>query len=359
MGARVRISVWTAIWVCGGCVAGSRDAGNAPTVAAPAQRPELEYREIDVTIPARGIELEGTLAVPEADGPRPAIVLIHGSGPLGRDENLPGQLGVKFGFDVPVFEQLAAGLARAGYVVIRYDKRTCTPAEGCDNHYPDVDELHFDDLVADAQSVIDWLRARPEVDAGALYVIGHSQGGTYVPELMLDNPDLRAGALLATPFRPIDELAAYQADYVQQLLRHRDTHPLVIGVRLRLLRTTAEGLQALRTGTSTKELIGDAPAVYWQEWLESGDALPALVDRLDRPLLAVSGELDTNVPPSETELWRARLAAVHPNPGHVAIVLPCITHALNCVRRSRDGREAPERHIAPELLAEILGFLAR
>jgi len=349
--------LWLAAWVCGGCLARAQDRTTSRAVA-PA-RSAFAYREVEVRIPARGIVLEGTLALPASDRPRPAVVLIHGSGPLGRDEELPGQLGVKFGFEVPVFAQLSDRLARAGYVVLRYDKRTCTPAEGCDNGYPEVGELHFDDLVADAQAVIDWLRARPEVESEALFVIGHSQGGTYVPELMLDNPDLRAGVLLAAPFRPIDQLAAYQAQHVERLLLHHDMHPLVIGVRTRLLRATADGLHELRAGTSTADLIGDAPRVYWQEWMEAGDALPELVDRLDRPVLALSGELDTNVPPSETELWRARLAAAHPNPGHEVVVLPCITHALNCVRANEAGREQPDRIVAPVVVDRILEFLAR
>jgi len=345
----------TALLLLSAC-AGAHQAPAAAS-ASSASRTSFEFREEAVTIPVRGLVLEGTLAIPDSTSPRRAVVLVHGSGPLGRDAKLPGQLGVQFGFEVSLFEELSDALARAGYVVIRYDKRTCTPSEGCDNGYPEDTELHFDDLVRDAQAVTDWLRERPEVDGAAMFIIGHSQGGAYVPELLVDDPELRAGVILAGPYRPIDQLAAYQAQYVERLLLHRDTHPLVRGVRLGLLRRTAEGLQQLRAGTLTKPMIGDAPAVYWQEWMESGDILPALIDRLDRPLLVLSGELDTNVPPSETELWRQKFEASGAKPGHQTFVLPCITHAFNCVRTDARGRMSPDRHVSPVVIEHLLRFL--
>src|SRR6185503_17394516 len=96
-----------------GC--GGPAAGRGP--ARPRPVPSFPVDEIEVRIPARGLDLEGTLAVPRGRGPWPAVVLVQGSGPLGRDEILPGQLGIMFGFEVPVFRELGRALARAGFVV--------------------------------------------------------------------------------------------------------------------------------------------------------------------------------------------------------------------------------------------------
>ncbi len=329
--------------------------------AAPA-RPRAQeggFREIEVRIPARGLALEGTLAVPRAPGPHAAVVLVPGSGPLGRDEVFPGQLGMMFGFDVAAFRELAHALASAGFVVIRYDKRTCTEKEGCHNHYPEAD-VGFDDVEEDAQAAIDWLRARPEVDRGALFLVGHSLGGAFVPELMSDNRDLRAGVALAAPFRPVDLTSIYQWEYAERLLLNQNKHPLVIAARVRELREIAEGVERLRAGTLKKAEIAGTSIEFWQAWLDLGDALPAVVARLDRPILAISGDADANVPPGETALWKKALAGVRPDPGHETAILPCVTHALNCLQMDARGRPAAiSRHVDPRVAARIIAFLRR
>lgn len=307
--------------------------------------------ELAVTIPARDLELEGTLSVPRAPGPRPAIVLLHGSGPFGRDAIMDGQLGERFGHDVAVLRDLAHHLGRAGFVVLRYDKRTCTRATGCTNAYPEGVEVGFDEIVADAQAAIEWLGQRPEVDPHAIYLLGHSLGGALVPELMTDNPGVRAGVILAAPYRPIDAVSAYQEEFATQLAQRHDRHPLLVGIRVRTLRQIATGTRRLRQGILRDSHIADVPVAFWAAWMDLGDALPALIDRLDRPVLALSGAADSNVPASETALWKARLEAARPNPGHESAVIPCVSHALNCLEPT------PGRHVSPAVLDRVVRFL--
>jgi dienelactone hydrolase len=313
-----------------------------------------------VRIPARALELEGTLTLPRAAGPRPAVILLQGSGPLGRDEVLPGQLGMMFGFEVAVFRELGHHMARAGFAVIRYDKRTCTRASGCANSYPDDGDVAFDDVLEDAQAVIDWLRRRPEVDPGALYIVGHSLGGAFVPELMTDNPDLRAGVVLAAPYRPIDETSLYQWEHAEELLLHQNKHPLLIATRVRELKEIADGVVSLRRGTLTRRDIAGTSVDFWQAWMDLGDALPAVLERVDRPILALSGDADANVPPSETLLWKEQLDAASPNPGHEIAVLPCVSHALNCLARDARGRfNAASRRVSPAVVDHVVRFLVK
>ena len=340
-----------------GCGGAERAPAVGPPGPAPASR--FEFREIAVRIPARGLDLEGTLAVPRARGPRPAVVLVQGSGPLGRDEVLPGQLGMMFGFEVPVFRELARALAGAGFVVIRVDKRTCTRKEGCDNAYPEAD-VGFDDVLEDAQAVIDWLRARTEVDVHALFVVGHSLGGAFVPELLTDNRDLRAGVVLAAPYRPIDLTSIYQWEYAERLLLTQNKHPLVIAARVHELKEIAQGVARLRAGTLKDAQIGGTSVEFWRAWMDLGDALPAVISRLDRPIFALSGTADANVPPTETALWRRALATASPDPGHQTAILPCVTHALNCMRFDARGRPTSiGRHLDPRVPARIISFLRR
>ena len=68
---------------------------------------------ITITNGARGVP--ATVVVPDGEGPFPAVVLVHGSGPHDRDESI--------GPNKP-FRDLAHGLTRDGIAVLRYEKRT-------------------------------------------------------------------------------------------------------------------------------------------------------------------------------------------------------------------------------------------
>ena len=59
--------------------------------------------------------LNGMLTIPEADGPVPTVVMVHGSGSSNMDEKV---------MKLTPFKDLAEGLARHGIASLRYDKRS-------------------------------------------------------------------------------------------------------------------------------------------------------------------------------------------------------------------------------------------
>lgn len=71
--------------------AGKADAGDVPGP------PTVEA----VRFPSGDLQLEGDLHLPTTPGPHPAVVLIHGSGPINRQSVLNGQLALQFGFGIP------------------------------------------------------------------------------------------------------------------------------------------------------------------------------------------------------------------------------------------------------------------
>ncbi|MCZ4637974.1 alpha/beta hydrolase, partial [Streptomyces rubrogriseus] len=73
--------------------------------------------ETDLTVTADdGTSLAGTLSLPAGPGPHPAVLLLHGSGPLDREGNTP-RLPLNLG------RPLADALAAAGVAALRYDRR--------------------------------------------------------------------------------------------------------------------------------------------------------------------------------------------------------------------------------------------
>lgn len=103
------------------------------------------------------IELEGTILVPDSDGPRPAVVLVHGSGKATR--NSPG------------FGELAHYLALNGYAVLRYDKRGWG-----DSALGDSDTPVLRDLAGDAVSAFRYLASRGDIDPARIGIAGFSEG---------------------------------------------------------------------------------------------------------------------------------------------------------------------------------------
>jgi hypothetical protein len=132
-------------------------------IAAVSSRIENMSRDNDerALIPASGFSIAATLSKP-ASAPKPqargkapayrlpAVVLVAGSGSVDRDETTAG---------IPVFAQLANGLADAGFIVVRYDKRGVGQSGGRE------ESATISDYADDVRSVIEFLRKRKDVDA--------------------------------------------------------------------------------------------------------------------------------------------------------------------------------------------------
>ena len=106
--------------------------------------------------------LAGTLTLPKDRMRIPAIVLVSGSGPQNRDEEI---------MEHRPFWVIADYLTNLGYAVLRYDDRGTFDSEG------DFGAATTFDFVNDALAAVDYLKKRPEVDSTKVVVIGHSEGG--------------------------------------------------------------------------------------------------------------------------------------------------------------------------------------
>ena len=74
---------------------------------------------------------------------------------------------------------------------------------------------------------------------------------------------------------------------------------------------------------------------------------------MDRPIFAVGGSYDWNVPPSELALWQANFAAsVNPDE-RSTLLIDCMTHALNCIDQP-DWQKITAADIEDGLDAELV-----
>src|SRR5205085_5456531 len=142
-------------------------------------------------------ELPATLTIPKGDGPFPALVLVHGSGPHDRDETI--------GPNKP-FRDLAEGLASRGVAVLRYDKRSLVSPLGI--------RTVNEEVVEDAKAAIELLSAEPRIDRRRIIVLGHSLGGTLAPRIAAEDPRTAGIVILAGAARPFEDLLVEQLRYL-------------------------------------------------------------------------------------------------------------------------------------------------
>jgi dienelactone hydrolase len=170
-----------------------------PAVAlSPMPTPFPHFTSRDVAFTSSdGVTLAGTLTVPNgAARRRPAIVLVHGSGPADRDEAIGPNA---------VFLQVSNALSNAGYVVLRYDKRSVGKSGGAP--YSGTRPQLLDDI----RAALRFARTQPEVDPARVFLLGHSEGGELVPSVAARDSRVAGLILMAPPALPLWQVIMEQA----------------------------------------------------------------------------------------------------------------------------------------------------
>lgn len=105
--------------------------------------------------------LSGTLTLPDSEGPFLAVLLVAGSGPNDRNEEILGH---------KPFLVLADHLTRQGIAVLRFDKRGVGESTG------EYDTATIQNFAEDVLCGIEYLSDRSEIDPSRIGLIGHSEG---------------------------------------------------------------------------------------------------------------------------------------------------------------------------------------
>ena len=276
----------------------------APTYAKPES-----FTEVECTVGSGEWELPATLTIPEGEGPFPAAVLVHGSGPNDRDETI--------GPNKP-FKDLAWGLATQGVAVLRYEKRT--------KQYPTkiaglMDIFTVDDeVVSDALAAVELLKTTEGIDSDRIFVIGHSLGAVMAPRIAARGEGLAGLVLLAgCPVGFYIEKAAEQAEYLVSLDGEIDENE---AEKLEEIRAQLRTIREHDVGEG--EIVLGCSMAYWEDLMEYDPAGTA--SELTIPMLFCQGERDYQITMSDFNGWKERLTGqegvsfkVYPELNHLFI----------------------------------------
>jgi len=156
-------------------------------------KPPFTYISEDVKFANNkaSIELVGTLSIPEGEGPFPAVILITGSGPQNRNEELMGH---------KPFWVIADYLSRNGIAVLRYDDRGVGQSQGSPLNTTSAD------FADDAEAAFIYLRTRGSINSGSIGLAGHSEGGLIASIVASKNPEIAFLVSLAGTGVPGDQI---------------------------------------------------------------------------------------------------------------------------------------------------------
>ncbi len=254
---------------------------------APPYANAKKFRDAAVKFGESPWVLPGTISMPVGKGPFPGVVLVHGSGPLDRDETVGG---------TKVFRDLAWGLASQGIAVLRYDKRTRVHGDKPGSAPATVK----DEVVDDAVAAVKALRETEGVDPRRIVVIGHSLGGYLIPRIARADGKLAGVVTLAGSTRQVHELIHDQLDYLVEngAATEEDVAPM---------RADADAIKALDpTRPPPAGRVMGAPPGYWLDLRKYDPA--AIAHENAVPILVLQGGRDYQVTSKDLEGWKRELS---------------------------------------------------
>lgn len=289
-----------------------------------------------LTFPSGDLQIPATLLLPgQKKDKLPLVVLVSGSGANDRDETM--------GPNKP-FLDLAQGLAAHGIATLRYDKRTFAFPEKLDVHHFTVQEEVIDDAVAALQ----YARGLPQVDAGNVFLLGHSQGAELAPFILEQASQAGGAILMAAPGRPLDLVLFEQIEFQGQVHgQQKEAAARVEQLKARFA--------AIRDGTlPDSEMVFGAPAFYYRD-LFKRDQMAAL-HNTKVPLLVLQGGRDVQVLSKDYDL----VTAAVPQALLEKHFFPELNHLFLPAKKGATGEEIATTpgHIGADIIDVIAGWVA-
>ncbi len=161
-------------------------------------KPPFPYNSQDVNFEnvEAGVILAGTLIYPKGEGPFTTVILISGSGPQNRDEEV---------FQHKPFLVLADHLVRRGIAVLRYDDRGTGESSG--NFASGTSR----DFANDAWTAFQFIKEQQYFKTGKTGYAGHSEGGLIAGMIASEHEEIDFAVLMASPGLTGEEIIHLQS----------------------------------------------------------------------------------------------------------------------------------------------------
>lgn len=275
-----------------------------PTKPYPYYSEEIVFQNTEAKV-----SLAGTLTLPEKEGVYPVVILITGSGPQNRDEEVFGH---------KPFLVLSDYLTRNGIGVLRYDDRGVGESTG------DFSIATSADFATDVESAIAYLKTREEVAKDKIGLIGHSEGGLIAPMIASKSSDVAYIVLLAGPGMAGDQVLLSQQKLIgksmgiskEKLLEAQNTNREIFEIvkqseSLAQLKVDLTSFIKNQLEENSNEEVPDEMSIEeyiafqveqvatpWMRYFIMYDSTPEL-EKVTCPVLALNGEKDLQVASKE------------------------------------------------------------
>lgn len=316
-----------------------------------------------------GITLAGTLTLPSAQGNFPAAILISGSGPQNRDEEIAGHR---------PFLIIANHLTKQGVAVLRCDDRGVGQSTG------DFQAATTADFATDVAASIQFLKSRKEINTDKIGLIGHSEGGMVAPLVASKSEDVSFMVMLAGPGIDLVEVIMMQKELVSRadgvsesdikkwvlpvhekacrmITTYTDTAALKADLKVLIEKAYDKSPPDLMPSDIPKEEVISTQVKYWSsDWyryfLKYDPA--AVLEKVSCPVLALNGEKDLQVTPEENLSAIDNAFKKGGNTNVTVKEMPNLNHLFqNCETGSPEEYEKIEETFSPIALKEMSDWI--
>jgi len=332
-------------------------------------RPPFPYsaEEVAFNNSKAGIELAGTLTLPKEGKPRAVVILISGSGPQNRDEELMNH---------KPFLLWADYLTKRGIGVLRFDDRGIGKSKG---NFAAATSFDFAD---DVNSAVEYLKGRNDLAGVKIGLMGHSEGGIIAPIVASKRNDISFIVLLAAPGIKGSEIIVSQQGLIGKASGVSDAEIDKYSIITRNLYSIVDkernnpGLKKLLISDFIKSNAGtevpesqinqqvNAITTPWMLTFLNYDPADVLT-RIKIPIIAINGTKDLQVPyeVNLNALEKSLLVAHGGNTDSLKkyVTIKSIEGVNHLFQRAETGLPAEyskiEETISPEVLELISGWI--
>ena len=332
-------------------------------------QPPFPYRSEEVTVRNErdGINLAGTLTLPEKGTKFPAVVMVTGSGAQNRDEEIMGH---------KPFFVIADYLTRNGIAVLRCDDRGTAASQG--THATATNE----DFATDTEAIVNYLRSRKEINAKKIGIIGHSAGGIIAFIVAAKDPSIAFVVSLAGAGVRGDSLMLKQVELISKsqgmpdavwqgmkpsirnryaILQQTDKTPEELQKELYADVTKTMSPEQLKDLNTIQQLSAQISSMTSRWYLHFIRYDPAQdLKKLKCPVLALNGEKDIQVDAAMNLTAIQERVTGNGNKNVTVKAYPNLNHLFQTCKKGTLAEYGQlEETINPEVLKDIIEWIRK